>query len=90
MQNIHCKHIGKCGGCTINAPYNAQLKSKKQYILSLFSDELAKSNFTPQDLEVFASHSTHYRARAEFRIFRENGTKQTPHIRHNKKNQQSL
>ena len=82
MQNIHCKHIGKCGGCTINAPYNAQLKSKKQYILSLFSDELAKSNFTPKDLEVFASPSTHYRARAEFRIFRENVaiiTKQTQH-----------
>ncbi len=80
MQNLHCKHIGKCGGCTINAPYNAQLKSKKQYILSLFSDELAKSNFTPKDLEVFASPPTHYRARAEFRIFRENVaiiTKQT-------------
>lgn len=85
MQNLHCKYIGKCGGCTIKAPYKSQLKSKKQRILSLFSDELKQSNFKPNDLEVFASPPTHYRARAEFRIFRENTesialiSKQTQH-----------
>lgn len=63
MQNIHCEYVGKCGGCSINAQYQAQLESKKQYILQLF-------DLGNVPLCVFGSKEIGYRTRAEFRIFR--------------------
>ena len=45
--------------------YQNQLDNKKQKLKSLFA------NFTQQELEVFASEPTHYRMRAEFRVWHE-------------------
>ena len=45
--------------------YQNQLDIKKQKLKSLFA------NYTQQELEVFASDPTHYRMRAEFRVWHE-------------------
>ena len=72
MQNHKpfCPYLGKtpdkCGGCEINAPYHTQLASKKERILELFGKDLSCADF-----RVFASPKVGYRARAEFRIYRE-------------------
>lgn len=65
MQYLHCEYVSKCGGCSTNATYQAQLESKKQYMLQLFKQDLG---CVP--LRVFSSPEIGYRTRAEFRIFR--------------------
>lgn len=62
----------KCGGCEIDAPYPTQLASKKERILELFGKDLNCADF-----RVFASPEVGYRARAEFRIYRENKANQS-------------
>ena len=62
----------KCGGCEINAPYPAQLADKKERILEIFGKDLDCVDF-----RVFASPEVGYRARAEFRIYRESAITQS-------------
>jgi len=62
-----CKYFGICGSCSLYKDgYEAQLKQK--------FDENQKrfENFYKQDIKVFNSPSSHYRARAEFRIWHDN------------------
>ena len=65
------KTPNKCGGCEINAPYPTQLATKKERILEVFGKDLEYADF-----RAFASPEVGYRARAEFRIYRENKTSQ--------------
>jgi tRNA (uracil-5-)-methyltransferase len=61
---LNCKYFGKCGSCTIyNIKYKDELLDKKNRVLSLLS------LFGVTDLEVFSDTNSHYRARAEFRIW---------------------
>ena len=61
-----CKHFGTCGSCGLyDTSYEEQLKSKEERV-----SELLKPFFA-QKLEVFDSPTSHYRARAEFRIWHE-------------------
>lgn len=62
----------KCGGCEIDAPYPTQLVGKKKRILELFGKDLSCADF-----RVFASPEVGYRARAEFRIYRESAANQS-------------
>ncbi|RDU52191.1 hypothetical protein [Helicobacter sp. MIT 01-3238] len=77
MQNHEpfCPYLSKtpdkCGGCEIDAPYPAQLASKKERILEIFGKDL-----NCVDFRVFASPEVGYRARAEFRIYRKNTANQ--------------
>lgn len=66
----------KCGGCEIDAPYPAQLASKKERILELFGKDLNCADF-----RVFASPEVGYRARAEFRIYRESTANQVATVK---------
>ncbi|MCB4753279.1 MAG: tRNA (uridine(54)-C5)-methyltransferase TrmA [Sulfurovum sp.] len=61
-----CKHFGNCGSCSLYAlDYATQLKEKKETV------EKCLSPFYNGMLEVFDSPDSHYRARAEFRIWHE-------------------
>jgi len=63
---LTCKHFGTCGSCGLyDTSYEEQLKSKEQRV-----SDLLKPFFTKK-LEVFDSPTSHYRARAEFRIWHE-------------------
>jgi len=64
--NLTCKHFGTCGSCGLyDTSYDAQLKEKEQRVSALLNP------FYTQKLEIFNSPSSHYRARAEFRIWHE-------------------
>ena len=73
-----CKHLGECGSCTLNLPYDEQISYKKEFIKELFSQIYSG------DFEFFISPKTGYRIRAEFGLYHEkndlfytmNGTKQ--------------
>jgi len=59
-----CKHFGSCGSCGLfDLSYAKQLEVKEQRVSALLSPFITKK------LEVFDSPSSHYRARAEFRIW---------------------
>ena len=61
-----CKHFGSCGSCGLyEQSYMQQLQFKKQRVSELLSP------FYDGELEVFDSPDSHYRARAEFRIWHE-------------------
>jgi len=61
---LDCKYFSECGSCTIyNVSYTAELIDKKERVKSLLSP------FGVKDLEVFSADESHYRARAEFRIW---------------------
>ena len=61
-----CKHFGICGSCGLyDTRYEEQLKSKEQRVSTLLNP------FFTQKLELFDSPTSHYRARAEFRIWHE-------------------
>ncbi|MDD3323906.1 MAG: tRNA (uridine(54)-C5)-methyltransferase TrmA [Sulfurospirillaceae bacterium] len=61
---MECQYFGVCGSCTLyHLDYNRQIEQKKAYIASMFNS-LHVENF-----EVFTSCSSHYRSRAEFRIW---------------------
>jgi tRNA (uracil-5-)-methyltransferase len=58
---MECKYFGVCGSCKLHKlSYEEQVQKKKEYVKKLFMLE----NF-----EVFKSPDTHYRNRAEFRIW---------------------
>ena len=61
-----CKHFGSCGSCGLyGLSYAEQLKRKEERVSGLLSP------FYQEALEVFDSPESHYRARAEFRIWHE-------------------
>ena len=61
-----CKHFGACGSCGLyDFPYEEQLKQKELRVAELIKP------FYSGKLEVFDSPASHYRARAEFRIWHE-------------------
>ena len=62
--NLECKHFGTCGSCSIyELSYEDELKEKKERVLGLLSP------FGVSNLEVFSASESHYRARAEFKIW---------------------
>ncbi len=64
--NLTCKHFGTCGSCGLfDTRYERQLADKEKRVSSLLSP------FYNAKLEVFDSSISHYRARAEFRIWHE-------------------
>jgi len=61
-----CKHFGSCGSCGLyEISYSEQLKQKEERVSRLLDP------FYQEALEVFDSPTSHYRARAEFRIWHE-------------------
>jgi len=61
---LDCKYFSECGSCTVyDVSYRDELIDKKQRVLSLLAP------FGVKDLEVFSANNSHYRARAEFRIW---------------------
>ncbi len=63
---MNCKHFGSCGSCGLfDITYAEQLRQKEQRVSTLLEP------FYTEDLEVFDSPTSHYRARAEFRIWHE-------------------
>ena len=61
-----CKHFGSCGSCGLyDKSYAEQLVYKQELVSALLSP------FYSGALEVFDSPDSHYRARAEFRIWHE-------------------
>ncbi|MEA2046818.1 MAG: tRNA (uridine(54)-C5)-methyltransferase TrmA [Campylobacterota bacterium] len=63
---MNCKHFGSCGSCGLyTISYEEQLKQKEKIVSALLAP------FYTKKLEIFDSPSSHYRARAEFRIWHE-------------------
>jgi len=63
---VTCKHFGTCGSCGLfHYSYEEQLAQKKSRVGTLLLP------FYKQELEVFTSPESHYRARSEFRIWHE-------------------
>jgi tRNA (uracil-5-)-methyltransferase len=63
---MRCRHFGTCGSCGLfELSYEAQLKQKEKRVGALLAP------FFNGTLEVFDSPDSHYRARAEFRIWHE-------------------
>ena len=63
---MNCKHFGTCGSCGLyDTSYDVQLLDKEKRVSALLSP------FYEEKLEVFDSPASHYRARAEFRIWHE-------------------
>ncbi|WP_024955799.1 tRNA (uridine(54)-C5)-methyltransferase TrmA [Sulfurospirillum arcachonense] len=61
---MNCDYFGVCGSCKLyELSYDEQIEKKKRFINELFTP-LGVNNF-----EVFTSPDTHYRNRAEFRIW---------------------
>ena len=62
--DLTCKHFGSCGSCGLyEISYAEQLKRKEARVSRLLAP------FYQETLEVFDSPTSHYRARAEFRIW---------------------
>ncbi|MCD6654728.1 MAG: tRNA (uridine(54)-C5)-methyltransferase TrmA [Sulfurovum sp.] len=63
---MRCKHFGNCGSCGLyQTSYEEQLHEKHERMAQLLAPYYKK------ELELFDSFSSHYRARAEFRIWHE-------------------
>jgi tRNA (uracil-5-)-methyltransferase len=63
---MQCSSFGKCGSCVLyQTPYEEQVKIKKQKLENLFSQ------FEIPEIETFVGNDSHFRARAEFRIWHE-------------------
>ena len=61
---MDCKHFGICGSCTLyEIEYQQELSDKKERVLGLLAP------FGVTKLEVFYADESHYRARAEFKIW---------------------
>lgn len=61
-----CKHFGTCGSCGLyELSYQEQLQQKEERVSSLLAP------FYRDELEMFDSPDSHYRARSEFRIWHE-------------------
>ncbi len=64
VDDLQCKHFGSCGSCSLyDIPYSEQLVEKEQRVSALLAP------FYLDTLSVFDSPQSHYRARAEFRIW---------------------
>ena len=63
---MECKHFGSCGSCSLyEQSYAEQLREKEARVSELLAP------FYPGRPEVFSSPESHYRARAEFRVWHE-------------------
>lgn len=63
-----CQYFGKCGSCKLyELSYEQQLEQKVQRVEGLLDP------FYRGEFDVYPSPGEHFRARAEFRIFREEG-----------------
>ena len=63
---MKCKHFGSCGSCSLyQMEYAEQLREKEGRVAGLLAP------FYQGEMEVFDSPDSHYRARAEFRIWHE-------------------
>ncbi|RUM46114.1 MAG: tRNA (uridine(54)-C5)-methyltransferase TrmA [Hydrogenimonas sp.] len=61
-----CQHFGACGSCSLYAmTYDAQLALKKERLSELLAP------FYQGDITPFASQTDHFRARAEYKIYRD-------------------
>ena len=65
MPDKFCKFLGECGSCTLDMPYEEQVKFKTEFIRREFEP------FYRGEFEFFASQSAAYRTRAEFGIWRD-------------------
>lgn len=65
---MKCSSFGECGSCTLyGMSYEEQLDSKLEKVGGLLSP------YYDGEIEIFDSPQSHYRARAEFRIWHEDG-----------------
>jgi len=61
---MECSYFGQCGSCTLFAQsYDEQVERKLQRVGGLLS------HFYTENLRVYRGEDTHYRSRAEFRIW---------------------
>ena len=61
---MECKYFGVCGSCKLHKlSYEEQIQKKKEYIKELFK------SLGVEKFDIFLSPDTHYRNRAEFRIW---------------------
>lgn len=61
---MHCRYFGECGSCKLfNLSYDQQIEQKKELIKELFE------SLHVQDFSLRQSPDSHYRNRAEFRIW---------------------
>jgi len=66
--SLTCEYLGKCGSCFyFDKDYHAQLEIKKADTIALLQP------FYENEFEVFESEDSHFRARAEFRIYKDAG-----------------
>lgn len=65
---MDCKYFGECGSCRVyETTYVEQLEAKRKAITSQFSP------YFFQKIPIFTSLTEHYRARAEFQVYHEEG-----------------
>lgn len=65
---MECRYFGQCGSCTLHAlSYEEQINYKQKNISALFESLHVK------EFECFTCKDSHYRSRAEFRIWHEEG-----------------
>lgn len=63
---MECRYFGQCGSCTLHAlNYKEQIEYKKNKIALLFE------SLHVQEFDCFTCEDSHYRSRAEFRIWHE-------------------
>ena len=63
---MNCSSFGKCGSCVLfEMDYVSQLNMKKEKLKEMFAE------FNMPEIEIFSYKDSHYRARAEFRIWHE-------------------
>lgn len=61
---MECRYFGECGSCKLfNISYKDQFRLKIDRFKKLFKE------FGVENIELFSSKESHFRARAEFRIF---------------------
>nr|WP_314476540.1 tRNA (uridine(54)-C5)-methyltransferase TrmA [uncultured Campylobacter sp.] len=65
MPDKFCKFLGECGSCTLDMPYEEQVKFKTEFIRREFEP------FYSGEFEFSASQRAAYRTRAEFGIWRD-------------------
>lgn len=66
---MHCQHFQTCGGCVVSQPYETQIQNKLTQTTQEFHAILERDNIS---IEPFTSNQEGFRARAEFRFYRDN------------------
>lgn len=66
---MHCQHFQTCGGCGISQSYETQIQSKLAQTTREFHSILERDNIS---IELFTSSHKNFRARAEFRFYKDN------------------